>query len=166
MADSLPEMIKPGSLPRRARSFSAPTAVPGFLTPETLTEGHYYFTVMGTPLPRPALGLPVRGPPPGHQLLRPGRPGRDDADVHGSEPTSETYKGEQITTFKTETVAGLMLLRSLTDRQRAKLISTTEKKSGVNMKAGADNLELPYQGLPGSELDDAQQQNLLALVRV
>jgi hypothetical protein len=86
----------------------------------------------------------------------------------GSEPTSATYKGEKITMFKPETTAGLTLLRSLTDAQRAKVISSTVKKSGDDMKAGAgqDNAKLAFEGLAGSELTAAQKEKLLDLVRV
>jgi hypothetical protein len=85
----------------------------------------------------------------------------------GSEPTSATYKGEKITLFKTETTAGLTLLRSLTAAQRAKVISS-DKKAGDNMKAGAgqDNAKLAYQGLVAKDFTSAQKQNLLDLVRV
>jgi hypothetical protein len=86
----------------------------------------------------------------------------------GSEPTSATYMGEKITMFKPETTAGLTLLRSLTDAQRAKVISSTVKKSGDDMKAGAgqDNAKLAFEGLAGSELTAAQKEKLLDLVRV
>ncbi|GAA3579078.1 DUF3500 domain-containing protein [Nonomuraea rosea] len=135
---------------------------------ETLTEGHYFFTVMGTPSATKPWGFQYEGHHVAINYFVLGDQVVMTPTFMGSEPTSATYRGEQITTFAKETQAGLALLRALTDAQRAKVISTTEKKSGVNMKAGAgaDNLKLPYQGLPGSELTAGQRQKLLDLVRV
>ncbi len=85
----------------------------------------------------------------------------------GSEPTSATYKGEKITTFKKETTAGLAALRALTDAQCKKVISS-ETKAGDNLNAGAgqDNLKLAYQGLAAAEFSDTARTKLLDLVRV
>jgi hypothetical protein len=137
-------------------------------TNEALTEGHYYFTVMGTPSATGPWGFQYEG---NHLAIN--YFVLDDQVVMtptfmGSEPTSATYRGQKITLFGAETEAGLALLRSLTEAQRAKVISTSEQKSGANLKAGAgsDNLQLAYQGLPGAQFTAEQRDKLLDLVRL
>ncbi|GAA2213959.1 DUF3500 domain-containing protein [Nonomuraea monospora] len=135
---------------------------------QTLTEGHYFFTFMGTPSATDPWGFQYEGHHLAINYFVLGDQVVMTPTFMGSEPTSATYQGEQITTFQKETRAGLAMLRALTGEQRAKAVSTSEQKSGVNMKAGAgaDNLELPYQGLPGSEMTAEQRQKLLDLVGV
>lgn len=135
---------------------------------ETLTEGAYFFTFMGTPSTTKPWGFQYEGHHVAVNYFVLGDQVVMTPTFMGSEPTSATYQGEKIALFKTETRAGLTLLRSLTDKQRARAISSTVEKSGTDMKAGAgsDNLKLAYQGLPGSELTAAQKDKLLDLVRV
>ncbi|MGX5189096.1 DUF3500 domain-containing protein [Streptomyces avermitilis] len=134
---------------------------------ETLTEGAYFFTIMGTPSTTKPWGFQYEGHHVAINYFVLGDQVVMTPTFMGSEPTSATYKGEKIVTFRTETKAGLTMLRSLTDAQREKVVSS-ETKAGDNMKAGAgqDNLKLAYQGLAGSELTDAQRDKLLDLVRV
>ncbi|MGW3663736.1 DUF3500 domain-containing protein [Streptomyces sp. NPDC005141] len=134
---------------------------------DTLTEGAYFFTFMGTPSTTKPWGFQFEGH---HVVINYFVLGDQvvmTPTFMGSEPTSATYKGEKITLFRKETKAGLALLRSLTDSQRDKVISS-EKKAGDNLKAGAgqDNARLAHQGLAGSELTGAQRDKLLDLVRV
>jgi hypothetical protein len=135
---------------------------------ETLTEGAYFFTFMGTPSTTKPWGFQYEGHHVAINYFVLGDQVVMTPTFMGSEPTSATYKGEKITMFKPETTAGLTLLRSLTDAQRAKVISSTVKKSGDDMKAGAgqDNAKLAFEGLAGSELTAAQKEKLLDLVRV
>jgi hypothetical protein len=135
---------------------------------ETLTEGAYFFTFMGTPSTTKPWGFQYEGHHVAINYFVLGDQVVMTPTFMGSEPTSATYKGEKITLFKPETTAGLTLLRSLTDAQRAKVISSTVQKSGDDMKAGAgqDNAELAFEGLAGSELTTAQKEKLLDLVRV
>ncbi|WP_260859988.1 DUF3500 domain-containing protein [Streptomyces cupreus] len=135
---------------------------------ETLTEGHYYFTFMGTPSTTKPWGFQYEGHHLAINYFVLGDQVVMTPTFMGSEPTSATYQGEKIVTFKTETTAGLAMLRSLTKAQQAEAISTTAQKSGADMKAGAgaDNLELAYEGLKCSELTSAQRQKLLDLVGV
>lgn len=135
---------------------------------DTLTEGAYFFTVMGTPSTTKPWGFQYEGHHVAVNYFVLGDQVVMTPTFMGSEPTSATYKGEKITLFKKETRAGLTLLRSLSTKQRAKAISSTVDKSGDDMKAGAgkDNVKLAYQGLAGSELTDAQRDKLLDLVRV
>ncbi|WP_225962923.1 DUF3500 domain-containing protein [Actinomadura algeriensis] len=134
---------------------------------ETLTEGHYFFTIMGTPSATDPWGFQYEGHHLAINYFVLGDQVVMTPTFMGSEPTSETYQGEKITLFRQETKAGLALLRSLDRDQRAEVISA-EEKSGTNMKAGAgaDNLELPYQGLPASQMNAAQRAKLLDLVRL
>ncbi|MEV6180266.1 DUF3500 domain-containing protein [Streptomyces sp. NPDC052015] len=135
---------------------------------ETLTEGHYFFTVMGTPSTSQPWGFQYEGHHVAINYFVLGDQVVMTPTFMGSEPTSATYQGEKITLFRKETAAGLALIRALTDEQRGKAVSTTEQKAGDNFKAGAgkDNLRLAYQGLPGSGLTDAQRAKLLELVGV
>lgn len=134
---------------------------------ETLTEGHYYFTFMGTPSTTGPWGFQYEG----HHLAINYFVLRDQIVMTptfmGSEPTSATYQGEKITLFRKETEAGLTLLRSLTAAQRKKVISS-EQKAGDNLKAGAgrDNLQLAHEGLAAAEFTETQRSALLDLVRV
>ncbi|MET9082459.1 DUF3500 domain-containing protein [Streptomyces sp. NPDC004237] len=135
---------------------------------DTLTEGAYFFTFMGTPSTSKPWGFQYEGHHVAINYFVLGDQVVMTPTFMGSEPTSATYEGEKITLFKPETKAGLALIRSLTSAQRAKVIDSKVSKSGTDMKAGAgsDNLKLAYQGLPGSELTSAQRDKLLDLVRV
>ncbi|MFH0173522.1 DUF3500 domain-containing protein [Streptomyces cacaoi] len=134
---------------------------------DTLTEGAYFFTFMGTPSTTAPWGFQYEGHHVAINYFVLGDQVVMTPTFMGSEPTSATYDGEKITLFKKETTAGLTLLRSLTDAQRKKVISS-ETKAGDNLKAGAgqDNLELAYQGLVASGFTAAQKTGLLDLVRV
>ncbi|MER6672314.1 DUF3500 domain-containing protein [Streptomyces sp. NPDC000983] len=134
---------------------------------ETLTEGHYYFTFMGTPSTTEPWGFQYEGH---HVVINYFVLGDQvvmTPTFMGSEPTSETYRGEKITLFRPETESGLAMVRSLDDSQRAKAVSS-QANGNEDMKSGAgqDNLELAYEGLAGSELTTAQRQKLLDLVGV
>lgn len=131
---------------------------------DTLTEGAYFFTFMGTPSTTKPWGFQYEGHHVAINFFVLGDQVVMTPTFMGSEPTSATYKGEKITLFKPETKAGLTLLRTLTAAQRAKVISST-KKSGDDMKAGAgqDNAKLAYQGLVAKDFTSAQKQNLLDL---
>lgn len=134
---------------------------------DTLTEGAYFFTFMGTPSTSKPWGFQYEGHHLAINYFVLGDQVVMTPTFMGSEPTSATYNGEKITTFKKETTAGLAVLRSLTDAQRKKVISS-ESKAGDNLKAGAgqDNLQLAYEGLAAADWTDAQRDKLLALVRV
>ena len=134
---------------------------------DTLTEGAYFFTFMGTPSTSKPWGFQYEGHHVAVNYFVLGDQVVMTPTFMGSEPTSATYDGEKITLFKKETEAGLALLRSLTAAQRKKVVSS-EAKSGDNMKAGAgqDNLKLAYQGLAAADWSDTQRDNLLDLVRV
>ncbi|MFB9508818.1 DUF3500 domain-containing protein [Streptomyces aurantiacus] len=134
---------------------------------ETLTEGHYYFTFMGTPSTTKPWGFQYEGHHVAINYFVLGDQVVMTPTFMGSEPTSATYNGEKITLFKPETKAGLALLRSLTSAQRKKVISADEK-GGTNMVAGAgqDNLKLAHQGLAAKEFTPGQRQKLLDLVGV
>lgn len=134
---------------------------------ETLTEGAYFFTFMGTPSTTKPWGFQYEGHHVAINFFVLGDQVVMTPTFMGSEPTSATYQGEKIALFRKETKAGLTLLRSLTAAQRAKVISG-DKKAGDNMKAGAgqDNAELAYQGLVAKDFTSAQRTHLLDLVRV
>ncbi|MEU9309817.1 DUF3500 domain-containing protein [Streptomyces sp. NPDC048256] len=134
---------------------------------DTLTEGAYFFTFMGTPSTTAPWGFQYEGHHVAINYFVLGDQVVMTPTFMGSEPTSATYDGEKITLFKKETTAGLTLLRSLTDAQRTKVISS-ETKAGDNLKAGAgqDNLKLAHQGLAASGFTAAQKGALLDLVRV
>ncbi|MER5439728.1 DUF3500 domain-containing protein [Streptomyces sp. NPDC002790] len=135
---------------------------------DTLTEGAYFFTFMGTPSTTKPWGFQYEGH---HVVINYFVLGDQvvmTPTFMGSEPTKATYKGEKIQLFKPETRAGLTMIRSLSQAQRAKVIDSKKEKSGTDMIAGAgqDNLKLAYAGLPGSKMTSAQRQKLLDLVGV
>lgn len=134
---------------------------------ETLTEGAYFFTFMGTPSTTKPWGFQYEGHHLAINYFVLGDQVVMTPTFMGSEPTSATYNGEKITTFRKETKAGLTVLRSLTSAQQKKVISS-ETKAGDNFKAGAgqDNAQLAYQGLAAKDWTDAQRDKLLDLVRV
>lgn len=134
---------------------------------KTLTEGHYFFTFMGTPSTTEPWGFQYEGHHVAINYFVLGDQVVMTPTFMGSEPTTGTYKGEEITLFRPETTAGLTMIRSLTKAQRAKAVST-RSNGNEDMKAGAgqDNLKLAYEGLKGSELTTAQREKLLALARV
>ncbi|MFI1050659.1 DUF3500 domain-containing protein [Streptomyces griseoruber] len=134
---------------------------------ETLTEGAYFFTFMGTPSTTEPWGFQYEGHHLAINYFVLGDQVVMTPTFMGSEPTSATYNGEKITLFRTETRAGLTLLRSLTAAQRKKVVSS-ETKAGDNFKAGAgqDNAQIAYQGLAAKDWTEAQRNNLLDLVRV
>ncbi|WP_409375179.1 DUF3500 domain-containing protein [Streptomyces justiciae] len=134
---------------------------------KTLTEGHYFFTFMGTPSTTKPWGFQYEGHHVAINYFVLGDQVVMTPTFMGSEPTTGTYKGEKITLFRPETTAGLTMIRSLTSAQRAKAVSS-QSNGNEDMKAGAgqDNLKLGYEGLKGSELTSAQRKKLLALARV
>ncbi|MEU3615695.1 DUF3500 domain-containing protein [Streptomyces sp. NPDC006872] len=134
---------------------------------ETLTEGAYFFTFMGTPSTTEPWGFQYEGHHVAINYFVLGDQVVMTPTFMGSEPTSATYNGEKITLFKKETTAGLTVLRSLTSAQQRKVVSS-ESKAGDNFKAGAgqDNAQLAYQGLAAKGWTDAQRNSLLDLVRV
>ncbi|MFC4503890.1 MULTISPECIES: DUF3500 domain-containing protein [Streptomyces] len=134
---------------------------------DTLTEGAYFFTFMGTPSTTDPWGFQYEGHHVAINYFVLGDQVVMTPTFMGSEPTSATYDGEKIALFGKETQAGLTLLRSLTDAQRGQVISS-ETKAGDNLRAGAgqDNLKLAHQGLIASGFTDTQKDNLLDLVRV
>ncbi|MGW7209244.1 DUF3500 domain-containing protein [Streptomyces sp. NPDC054837] len=134
---------------------------------DTLTEGAYFFTFMGTPSTTKPWGFQYEGHHVAINYFVLGDQVVMTPTFMGSEPTSATYNGEKITLFRKETKAGLTLLRSLTAAQRKKVISS-QSKAGDNFKAGAgqDNAEVAYQGLVAADWTETQRDHLLDLVRV
>lgn len=134
---------------------------------KTLTEGHYFFTFMGTPSTTQPWGFQFEGHHVAINYFVLGDQVVMTPTFMGSEPTTGTYQGEKITLFRPETTAGLAMIRSLTTAQRAKAVSS-QSNGNEDMKAGAgqDNLKLAYEGLKGSELTSAQRKKLLALAGV
>ncbi|NNN34140.1 DUF3500 domain-containing protein [Streptomyces sp. S3(2020)] len=134
---------------------------------KTLTEGHYFFTFMGTPSTSEPWGFQYEGHHVAINYFVLGDQVVMTPTFMGSEPTTGTYKGEKITLFKPETTVGLTMIRSLTAAQLKKAVSS-QSNGNEDMKAGAgqDNLKLAYEGLKCSELTSAQQEKLLDLARV
>lgn len=134
---------------------------------KTLTEGHYFFTFMGTPSTTKPWGFQYEGHHVAINYFVLGDQVVMTPTFMGSEPTTATYKGEKITLFRPETTAGLAMIRSLTKAQLAKAVSS-QGNGNEDMKAGAgsDNLKLAYEGVRGSELTSAQREKLLDVARV
>jgi len=89
----------------------------------------------------------------------------------GSEPRVADYgidsAYEGTRSFDDEIDAGYDLLRSLSTDQQAVAI-TTSTVSDMDLKSGAysDNAVIPYEGIPGSELNSAQVKKLWKLVEL
>ncbi|MFJ9897504.1 DUF3500 domain-containing protein [Streptomyces sp. NPDC091280] len=134
---------------------------------KTLTEGHYFFTFMGTPSTTKPWGFQYEGHHVAINYFVLGDQVVATPTFMGSEPTTATYQGEKISLFRPETTAGLAMIRSLTAAQLAKAVSS-QGNGNEDMKAGAgsDNLKLAYEGLRGSELTAAQRKKLLAVAAV
>lgn len=83
----------------------------------------------------------------------------------GSEPVwAEGGDYEGTIVLQDEQNAGLEFARSLTDEQKAKAVLKTSK-DGTNLKIDAfrDNVVIPVEGLPVSQLNEAQLKDFLAL---
>ena len=147
---------------------------------DTLTEYTYWFTVFGEP---------ASGDPWGWQLMG------HHVDVHcvfvgtqlvlapvflGAEPASaETGPYAGVSAFGRETDAGLALRRALRADQEGRFLQGSSVLSadlpeelagpfnGRHLAgAGADNLVLPLDGIPGADLDGGQRGLLMDLVAV
>tara|TARA_R110002096_G_scaffold42144_10_gene113762 strand:+ start:1973 stop:3160 length:1188 start_codon:yes stop_codon:yes gene_type:complete len=83
----------------------------------------------------------------------------------GSEPVwadEGDYAGTIV--LQEEQNAGLALAQSLTDAQKAKAVLNSAKAgTNSNSEAFHDNVVIPYEGIPFSELDDAQKKQFLHL---
>ena len=83
----------------------------------------------------------------------------------GSEPViarSGKYQGTAV--LQTELKKGLAMINALSDEQRKKAILTLSKTANNNVgEAFKDNMVLDYQGIPGSELNAKQKEQLLDL---
>ncbi len=84
----------------------------------------------------------------------------------GSEPVeAKQGKFQGTIVMQDEQNKGLMLLMMLTDHQRSKAVVMNKKDGNNNLtEAYKDNVVLDYAGIPGSELDAAQQQALMQLI--
>jgi hypothetical protein len=147
---------------------------------DSLTEYSYYFTIFG---------YPELDQPWGWQLMG------HHVDVHcvfigtqlvlapvflGAEPTfalSGSYAGVRV--LDNETSSGLDLRRALTtDQEESAVLGRSVLSADLPPElagpfngrhvsgAGQDNLVLPYEGIRGADLTNAQCDLLLALVRV
>jgi len=132
---------------------------------EEYGEWKYWITVMGEPSPDEPWGWQLDG----HHLILNYFVLGDQVVMSpvfvGSEPvvaTSGKYAGTAI--LQSERAGGLAMLRALDDTQRAKAVLDAEKAGNNNHgEAFKDNLVLDYAGVPATDLDAAQQGQLLAL---
>ena len=129
-------------------------------------EGKYWFTVMGEPSATEPWGWQLDG----HHLVLNYFVLGDQVVMTpafwGSEPavaTSGKYEGTSI--LGDEQRAGLAMVRSLTDQQRARAI-LEPKKTGNNIhtQAFSDNVVLGNAGVPVASLTASQKQQLLDLI--
>lgn len=83
----------------------------------------------------------------------------------GSEPVwaeGGKYKGTIV--LQEEQDLGLAFAKSLTEEQKKKAVLQKEKDgTNSNTEAFSDNVVIPYEGIPVSELDDDQKETLLKL---
>ena len=133
---------------------------------EAYGEWLYWITVMGEPSTSEPWGWQIDG----HHLIINYFVLGDQVVMSpvfvGSEPVhATTGKFNGTIVMQDEQNAGLALIQSLGDDQRAKAI-LSDVKHGNNAVAQAyrDNLDLDFTGLPASELDEQQQKLLMDVV--
>lgn len=83
----------------------------------------------------------------------------------GSEPVwAEGGKYEGTIVLQEEQDLGLAFAKSLTEKQKAKAVLQKDKDgTNSNTEAFSDNVVIPYEGIPVSELDDDQKAQFLKL---
>ena len=88
------------------------------------------------------------------------------ATFMGSEPVSaESGRYAGTVVLQREQDLGLAFVRSLTPEQRLLAVSKEPKTRGnAQSQAYRDNLVLPHEGLPATELDETQREALLGVV--
>jgi hypothetical protein len=129
-------------------------------------EGKYFLTVMGEPSATEPWGWQLDG----HHLIVNYFVLRDQVvmtpSFWGSEPavaTSGKYEGTRI--MVEEQAAGLAMVRSLTEQQRARaVLKATKTGNDIRAQAFGDNVVLDYAGVPVSSFTPAQREQLLDLV--
>ncbi len=131
-------------------------------------EWLYWITVMGEPSATKPWGWQIDG----HHLIINYFVLGDQVVMTptflGSEPViapSGKYKGTAI--LQAEQSAGLGMVNALSEPQRKKAILEVTKTGNNNLaEAFKDNLVLNYAGVRASELDKAQKERLLGLIRL
>jgi hypothetical protein len=129
-------------------------------------EGKYWLTVMGEPSATEPWGWQIDG----HHLIVNYFVLGDQVVMTpafwGSEPavaTSGKYAGTSI--LVDEQRAGLAMVRSLTEQQRARAILEPKKAGNkIRTQAFSDNVVLDYAGVPVASFTASQRQQLLDLI--
>ena len=129
-------------------------------------EFRYHLTVMGTPSATEPWGWQFDG----HHAIINYFVLRDQVVMTpfftGSEPViakAGKFKGTSI--LDDEQAQGLAMINALTEAQRAKAVLNFSKTGNNNLtEAWKDNVVLDFAGLRASELNAAQQKQLLALI--
>lgn len=130
-------------------------------------EEKYYFTVMGIPSADEPWGWQLDG----HHLVINFFVLGDQVVMTpafwGGEPVFTTSgEAEGNVVLQEEQDLGLALMQSLTPDQRARATLSPEKVRNAPMAAGnSDNVTIDFAGIPGRDLDSAQRQALLDLIR-
>ena len=131
-------------------------------------ERRYWFTVMGEPSESGPWGWQLDG----HHLIVNCFVLGDQVVLTptfmGSEPTrADTGRFTGTAILEEELAAGLALINALDDEQRAVAIIDPDKTANNNHgELFQDNAVVPYEGLRLGELDDAQRELALELVRL
>jgi hypothetical protein len=129
-------------------------------------ERKYWFTIMGEPSATEPWGWQLDG----HHLIVNYFVLGDQVVMTpafwGSEPAVATggkYAGSAI--LQDEQRAGLAMVRSLTDRQRARaVLKPTKTGNDIRTQAFSDNVVLDYAGVPVSSFTASQKEQLLDLI--
>ena len=112
----------------------------------------YHFTIDGHAVGHRTLGLAARRPSPHRQLLRAGRPGRDDADVHGLRtglaPRKASTPGRRCSRTS-RTSAWLSPCHSHPLSARPQSSRRARRANNALAQAFRDNLVLDYAGIVG-----------------
>ena len=131
-------------------------------------EGRYWFTVMGEPSESKPWGWQLDG----HHLIVNCFVLGDQVVLTptfmGSEPPrADTGRFAGTAILEEELAAGLALINALDDEQRAVAIVDPNKTANNNRgELFQDNAVVPYEGIRLGDLDDAQRELALELVRL
>lgn len=129
-------------------------------------EDLFYITVMGEPDAREPWGWQLDGH---HLIINSFMLGGQAVMTPmflGAEPVvAQSGKHAGTAILQDEQAAGLAFVQSLNTDQQTKAVLSTRKDGNYNQaEFFSDNAIVPYQGISGRELNEAQQQALLSLL--
>lgn len=136
---------------------------------DRFNENLYWFTVMGTPGDDAPWGFQIDGHHIAINFFVTGDQMSITPAFLGAEPTiaPEGTSNAGLSILQTKQDVGLAFAQSLDQDQLAKaLISPDKVDDDMVATAFSDNVEMPYTGLRGSDLTDAQKTQLMEVISI